>query len=272
MLPWKTRQLERNVSCLETKVMTKEDHPSVALDRSSYVPYYRQISDQIQGLIRSKELKAGEPFWSEGELAQTLGVSKMTVRQAFLFLRREGLLIVEKGKRPTIGPGRVEKNFQELRGFSGEMARRGMKASSKVLEAEYVEPSPDIAKALSLESNEKVYRIRRLRFADNNLVGLEVAHLPAGLFPGLERTNLEEQSLYSVMETDYAVKLDWSEEELEAVPARKQEAKLLQVPTGTPLFSTRRTVYTKEGVAIEYCTSLFRGDRYSATVVSHRKA
>lgn len=241
------------------------------MDRRSYIPYYRQIFDQVKRMIQSQNLGAGEPFLSEGELAQSLGVSKMTVRQAFQFLRQEGLLIIEKGRRPTIGSGRAERNFQELRGFSGEMSRRGMKPSSKVLEAGYIEPDPDVAKALSLQSGEKAFRLRRLRYTDDRLVGLEIIHLPARMFPGLQGINLETQSLYSVMETRYGIMVDWSEEELEAVPAAPQEAKLLQVRPGTPLFLMRRTVYTVDGRAVEYGTSLFRGDRYSAIVVSRRK-
>jgi len=246
---------------------------TVALDRRSYVPYYRQIVEQIRGLIRSQNLNTGEPFLSEGELAQSLGVSKMTVRQAFQFLRREGLLVIAKGKRPTIGPGKAEKNFQELRGFSEEMSRRCMKASSKVLEAGCFEPDPDVAKALRLGPDEKAYRIRRLRFADGSLVGLEVIYLPAQMFPGLEQTDLETQSLYAVMESQYGIMLDWSEEELEDVPAAKQEAKLLQVRPGAPLFYMRRTVSPSTGsplnmgphsfVAIDTAQWLFRTERHN---------
>jgi GntR family transcriptional regulator len=257
---------------LQTDYREAPRAPQISLDRNSFVPYYRQVGDQIRALIQEEKLPVGRAFCSEGDLARQLGISKMTVRQAFQSLRLEGLLLIEKGKRPIIGAGRVRKNVQELRGFSEEMCRRGLRPSSKLLSIRTTLPDGEASGALRLGDGARVYWIQRLRYAGNQLVGLEISQLPASFFPHLEKHNLERTSLYSVLETAYGVKLDWSEEQLEAVPAEKEEAKLLHVSAGTPLFFVRRTVYTAEDVPIEYCRSRFRGDRYAATVMSHRGA
>ena len=244
--------------------------PDLSLERDSYVPYYRQIRDQVEGMIKAGKLKPSQVIFSEGACATKLGVSKMTVRQAFQALRSEGLLIIEKGKRPMIGAGRVQKDFQKLRGFTAEMTRRGLKPSSKVLQFERVAPDAATANLLRLWRNDEVFRIRRLRYADKEIVGLETILLPARMFPDLAKTDLENQSLYALMETRYAIAVEWSEEELEAVPAEKDDAKLLQIPPGFPLFSMRRIVFAKDDIPVEYGHSLFRGDRYTASVISRR--
>lgn len=250
----------------------EDKFPIVGLERQSFVPFYQQIVNQVRESIKTRHEKVvGTAFWSEGELAQQLRVSKMTVRKAFQVLREEGLLVVEKGRRPVVGAGRVEKNFQELRGFSEEMLRRGMMPSSKLLSIETLQPDANTARALRLQSDDTVICLRRLRIADGELLGLEVTHLPARLFPGLEMQDLEGGSLYSIIEGRYGLKLNWSEEELQAVTAKKSEAGLLQVPIGFPLLSLRRTVYDASGAPIEHGLSLFRGDRYTALVVSCRK-
>jgi GntR family transcriptional regulator len=245
--------------------------PELTLDRSSFVPYYRQIHDQVDGLIKSGKLRPGQPVWSEGICAQRLRISKMTVRQAFQALRSEGLLVIEKGKRPVVGAGRVQKNVQELRGFTEEMSRRGLKVSSRLISAIHVAPDSVTASALRLSRGDKVWRIKRLRFADDRLVGLETSHLPSGFFPDLKAQDLEKQSLYALIENRFGIRMEWSEEEMEAVPAKKNEAKLLDVRPGFPLLSMRRTVYSRQGLPVEYAHSLFRGDRYSAAVISRRK-
>jgi GntR family transcriptional regulator len=74
------------------------------------------------------------------------------------------------------------------------------------------------------------------------------------------------------MTTRYNVGVEWSEEELEAIPAEKDQAKLLQVSVGFPLFSMRRIAYGKDDAPVEFTHSLFRGDRYSASVISRREA
>jgi len=245
--------------------------PELTIDRASYVPYYRQIRDQLEAQIKAGKLKAGQAILSEGACAEKLGLSKMTVRQAFQALRADGLLVIEKGKRPIVSTGRIQKDFHKLRGFTEEMIRRGLKPSSKVLQIDQVVPDPTTSNLLHLWRQETVYRLRRLRYANNEIVGLETILLPARLFPGLDQQDLEHQSLYSIMESRYQVIVEWSEEELEAIPAEKEQAKLLQVPNGFPLFSMRRIVFGKDNVPIEYGHSLFRGDRYSARTVSRRE-
>lgn len=245
--------------------------PPLVLDKSSFIPYYRQIFEQVRDLIESGEVLPGRIFWAQGNLARELGISKMTVHQAFQSLRADGLLVIEKGKRPVVGARPIYKNFQKLRGFSEEMARRGMKPSSRLLSIERREPDTEIRKTLQLDSKEQIYRIERLRFADGDLVGLETSSLPARLFTGIDLQDLERQSLYSLLEGCYGMKLEWSEEALAAIPAGPKEAKLLRVRAGSPLFSMQRTVYSDKNIPIEYGLSLLRGDRYRAAIISHRK-
>ncbi|MBZ5702586.1 MAG: GntR family transcriptional regulator [Acidobacteriia bacterium] len=243
---------------------------ALSLDKSSGLPYYRQIVDYVRDLVQKGRVKPGQPFWSEGVIAQKLGVSKMTVRQAFQNLRAEGLLLIEKGKRPVVGTGRILKNFQELRGFTEEMRRSDLVPSTRLLEIELLAPDPEIAEILGLDKGKKAYRIKRLRFANKERIAIETTFLPAHFFPNLEKEDMENQSLYSILENTYKIKLGWSEETLEAVPARAEEARLLRVKQGSPLFSMRRTVHSVDGTPVEYGHSLFRGDRYRATVVSWR--
>src|SRR3981081_3921004 len=138
----------------------------LALDPNSFVPYYEQIVDQVRTLIKKSKLKSGQTFCSEGDFARVLGISKMPVRQAFQKLRSEGLLVIAKGKRPVIGSGRVPWNFQQLRGFSEEMRRRGLVPSAQLLAMNLVEPELEVAQALKLTPGEQVCAVRRVGVCD----------------------------------------------------------------------------------------------------------
>jgi DNA-binding FadR family transcriptional regulator len=58
---------------------------------------YRQIADQIRGLIRSGEFTAGSRLPPERDLAKQLGVSRPSVREALIALEVEGLVEVRIG-------------------------------------------------------------------------------------------------------------------------------------------------------------------------------
>ena len=58
---------------------------------------YRQIADQIRGLIRAGEFGAGARLPPERDLAKQLGVSRPSVREALIALEVEGLVEVRIG-------------------------------------------------------------------------------------------------------------------------------------------------------------------------------
>ena len=241
------------------------------IETDSYVPYYQQVVDQVRAHIKSGALREGEVFNSEGEVAAALGISKMPVRQAFQKLRAEGLLTVTKGRRPVIGSSQVPWNFQQLRGFSEEMRRRGLVPSATVLGLKRVAADAETAQALRLKSGDAVYSLRRLRSVNGEPVALVTSFLPVALFPDFERHHLSKSSLYAIFESVYRRKLNWAEEEIGATAATAEVARLLDTTPGRPLLFVRETTFDTQRTAIEHSHSWLRADRYKATVVSVRK-
>jgi GntR family transcriptional regulator len=243
----------------------------LTLNSQSFVPFYAQIVEQIRALIREKKLKEGQVFHSEGEIAQLLGISKMPVRQAFQKLRSEGLLVLSKGKRPVIGPGYVPWDFQQLRGFSEEMRRRGLVPSAQVLDIGLEGAELEVAEALKLEPGEQVYRIKRLRFINAKPVAIVSSYIPARIFPGIEKYDLGKESLYDIIENVYKRTLQWAEEEIGASTACGDDAHILQAAVGSALLLIKERTYDVLNTPIEFSVSLLRGDRYTASVTSVRK-
>ncbi len=243
----------------------------LTIDSNSFVPYYVQIVDHVRELIKKNKLSQGQTFCSEGEVAKALGISKMPVRQAFQKLRSEGFLVIARGKRPVVGSARVPWNFQQLRGFSEEMRRRGLNPSARLLSMGLEDPDLETAQALKLTPGERVYRARRLRSVNEEPVAVVTSYLPARIFAGIDKQDLEKQSLYAIFEHSYKRKLQWAEEVIGAVVAGEEEAGILQTSIGNALLMIRETTYDAQNVAIEYSLSLLRGDRYTASVISVRK-
>jgi GntR family transcriptional regulator len=244
---------------------------NLVLDNNSFVPYYAQIVDHVRSLVKENKLKEGQVFCSEGDLARVMGISKMPVRQAFQKLRSEGLLVIAKGKRPVVGSGRVPWNFQQLRGFSEEMRRRGLVPSAQLLSMNLQKPELEVAQALKLTPGEQIYSIRRLRFVNSEPVAVVTSYLPARIFAGIDKQDLEGRSLYEIFERTYNRKLQWAEEVIGAVTASETDARVLQAECGSPLLLIKETAYDVHNIPIEYSVSLLRGDRYTALVISVRQ-
>ncbi len=246
------------------------DDFGLVLNNESYVPYYQQIVEQIRELVKAGKVKEGQTFCSESDVAKHLGISKMPVRQAFQKLRSEGLLVIAKGKRPLIGSGRLPWNFQELRGFSEEMRRRGLVPSARILSRQIIRAEGEVAQALRLQNGEPVHNITRLRLVNGEPVAIVISYLPTQIFPNIDQLVLEGRSFYAIFENVYKRKLHWAEESIGAVSAPEEEAKILETAPGSALLLIRETTYDSDRVAIEYSRSLLRGDRYTASVISVR--
>jgi DNA-binding FadR family transcriptional regulator len=69
-------------------------HPRIRTPKTSEV-----VADQIRGQIVRGELKEGDTLPPEGQLMETLGVSRPTLREAFRILEAENLISVTRGSR-----------------------------------------------------------------------------------------------------------------------------------------------------------------------------
>jgi GntR family transcriptional regulator len=74
------------------------DQLPIHLSQASGVPFYRQIVDQLAGLIRSGQLPPSERLPSFRELAPQLLVSLITVRRAYAELEAAGLIVRRQGQ------------------------------------------------------------------------------------------------------------------------------------------------------------------------------
>lgn len=233
-------------------------------------PPYLGLRNELRELIRKGKLQPGDRFFSEHELISRYQLSRMTVRRALKCLESEGFLRAEQGRRRVVTSAKVKKNSQALMGFSEDIRRRGMRPHSKLLRLELIVPPVKLAQALSLEEGEKIFRIIRVRFADNAPLAFEISHIPHRFCEDLTRYDLEEGSLYALLEQHYGIHLSYSEEQIRALPARKDISKYLRIPPRFPVLEMKRRVFSDLDCPVELGISLFRGDRYTMCVRSTR--
>jgi GntR family transcriptional regulator, transcriptional repressor for pyruvate dehydrogenase complex len=78
--------------------MTKRSQrPAVTLERLPSLGIKERVAGQLRGLIEAGSLQGGEQLPSERELAEQLGVSRSTVREAVQFLGALGLVEIRHG-------------------------------------------------------------------------------------------------------------------------------------------------------------------------------
>lgn len=236
------------------------------LDKNGFIPLYYQIQRALMEKIRSGDLSEGDPLASEEELSRIYQVSRMTARQALHGLKASGYAFSEKGRGTFVTRPKLEKNIMHLQGFTEDMRQRGMKASSRLLDQTVIPANEDMQEKLRLGAGDQVLRLCRLRLADGTPMAIEESHVPLRQFPGLERVNFEANSLYETLREKYGVRVGYADETIEALPATREDAELLTIPSTAGILSINRIILTTQETPIEAACSRYRGDRYRAFI------
>lgn len=238
----------------------------LTLSRQGPLPLYHQLKTVILREIESGRWPPDAQLPTENDLARRFRVSKITVRQALRDLAAEGFIRREQGRGTFVERRRLQQGPRELTSFTSEMRGHGLVPASKVLEQETVPAAPEVAAALGVEPGSSVFRLRRLRLADRQPMGIQTAFVPSQLVPGLADTAFGDASLYDVLQTRYGLHPASARETYCVRLMRKDEAALLDVPVRSPAMTAERITLLADGQPLEFVQSVMRGDRYKIVI------
>jgi GntR family transcriptional regulator len=228
------------------------------LEEATREPKYYTVKRHLLSIIES--LEPGSVVPTERDLAANLDTSRTTVRQALVELVAEGRLVRRQGSGTYVAEAKITWPLH-LASFTEQAAANGLTASSQLLDAQRIKATDEVAEKLGLAAGAPVYRLDRLRLADDWPVAVETALLSAERFPNLLRQMRKAESLHALLAEAHGIRMRRGEELIDTAPASPRDAKLLQTDTGAPMLVVKRRSFDADGQPVEWSTSWFRGDR-----------
>ncbi|GHJ41149.1 GntR family transcriptional regulator [Streptomyces sp. TS71-3] len=232
----------------------------LSVDRSSPVPLYFQLSQQLEAAIERGALTPGTLLGNEIELAGRLGLSRPTVRQAIQTLVDKGLLVRRRGVGTQVVHSQIKRPL-ELSSLYDDLEAAGQRPTTRVLSRAVVPAPAAAAAALGIAEGGDVLRVERLRMAHGEPMAYLCNHLPAGLLD-LTDEDLEATGLYRLMRAA-GITLHSARQSVGARAATAEEAGRLAEPTGAPLLTMERTTFDDTGRPVEFGAHTYRASRYS---------
>lgn len=231
-----------------------------AVDRSSPVPLYYQLAQQLESAIEHGRLAPGSLLGNEIELAGRLGLSRPTVRQAIQSLVDKGLLVRRRGIGTQVVHSQVKRPL-ELSSLYDDLQAAGQSPATRVLRNDTEPASAEVAGALGIAEGGDVLVIERLRLTHGEPMARMSNYLPPGLMV-LTSRQLEETGLYRLMR-GAGITLHSAQQTVGARTATADEGEQLGEPEGAALLTMQRTTYDDTGRAVEYGTHIYRASRYA---------
>lgn len=237
-----------------------------SLNSLTGIPQYIRIREDLRTRILSGELSRGEKLPSEEELAASYGVSRMTLRQSMSDLVDEGLLYRKHGVGTFVALQHFARDHSYLQNFFENSRQNGLSVDEKILEISVIPARLQVAKALGLLEGSQVIRLKTLRIVEGNPITIHEAYFSFDKFSDFVENDVENLSkdLLTYYES-HGLKVRRGVQRLDARSAEPEVAALLAIEVGAPILYKERTLYTEEGIPVEFLYCHNRGDLYSVT-------
>ncbi|HEU5320719.1 MAG TPA: GntR family transcriptional regulator, partial [Methylomirabilota bacterium] len=230
------------------------------------IPRYMQIADAVRRDLRGE----GERIPSEHALCRRFKVSRPTIRQALDVLVQEGRLYRHAGRGTFSTAAAGHDRRLRVIGSIDDLMALGDETWLKVLSRETVVLPANIAQALRLPPGSRAYRVCGVRHAESGPFQHVTAWVPPAVSAALAEEDLSKTSLIGVIERLLDKPITFLDQVVDATPAPRQVAELLQVRVRSPLLRFERTYFAASGEPVEHAVTYQAGQRYPYRVVLSR--
>ncbi|WP_377299470.1 GntR family transcriptional regulator [Rhizobium sp. SGZ-381] len=224
-------------------------------------PQWFRVYEAVKKAILVGELQAGGKVPPEFDLSEEYGVSRNTVRRAYLALSQEGLIRSVNGRGSFVMQRGMTYEVEATSRFRDVLDRQGVRSTVKLLDSEYTKADEEIARILKVEPGHPLLRATDLILGDDVPFILTIRHIRADLIEDLERKLKEANSLTLVARREGLGQLRRVSTTVEARLPTEREASLLQSPANAPVLLVHSAGGIDNGVLLECQKAVMNSQR-----------
>ncbi|HID89287.1 MAG TPA: GntR family transcriptional regulator [Anaerolineae bacterium] len=231
-------------------------------------PLYAQVHDRLLAFIQESGMEPGERLPSESTLADQLGVSRATLREALRLLEEEGIIVRRHGVGTFVAANRhLESGLERLESVLALAGRQGMETRIEELEVRVERADRAVAERLGVEPGDPLTCVCRTILVED----LPVAYLEdLVLTDWLTPDHLGEEfdgSVLDLLRGLYPQRVQEALAEITAVRAGRSLARRLGVSPGAALLLLEETLFDATGAPIGFSRNYFVPERFRFHVV-----
>jgi len=220
-----------------------------------------QAKTHIKEQILTNQYQDGR-IPSESDLADELGVSRTTIRDALSRLEIEGTVYRRQGSGTFVNePGlQIKSRLDEIWSYEEILKAHGFTPSTVVLDVREKQPGDKVTTALNLAPDETVIVIQKLFVEGEIPVIFMENQIPSRLCDDPYTNDDFRLPVFQFLESHCHKHLNYYLSEIVPVTANKHLSKTLDIPTRKALISLEEIGYSDENDPILWASSFFRDD------------
>jgi DNA-binding GntR family transcriptional regulator len=241
--------------------------------RQRQKPSYRRLAEQLRRDIKAGVYTEGRRMPTEAELTAEHGVSRHTVREALQQLLVDGLIYRVQGSGTYVSGRQESGRYQRSIGSLDELIV-WPETDMEVLEPFQVQVEPSVAARLELGYIEVSRAIVRRHYEDRPFV-LTRHYVDPELGATLREHGIPsrgEGTVIGAAEQFLPRKVAGARQNITAMNAPDEEAKLIGCEPGDAILLVERLYYDTAGRFVEFTASHFNPRRYSYQMELRRRS
>ena len=209
-------------------------------------PIYARLKSAILENIGSSTWLPEQRLPSEAEMVKALGVSRMTVNRALRELTSDGVLIRQQGVGTFVAPKKAHSSLFEVHNIAQEIADRGHKHTTKVVELQTVKANTDQALRLGLRTGERIFKSTLIHFENQQPIQLEQRIVNTRLAPNYVEQDFTQLTPFAYL--NKVAPITEGEHLVEAVIPNATEAEQLAISTHQPCLQIKRRTWSGQTI------------------------
>lgn len=212
---------------------------------------YVEAYTKIEKLIKEK-FKPGDKLPSENELAQELGISRGSLRQALLLLREDGIIYKHQGK------GNFVANYKKVQKLGLEQIKLPIHESNSVeydeikLEVQYTPCSSKMQEFLEIDTSVLLMNFYVSYIVNGDVAAIVIYFLPYHIAMEYNLDLENEEQLLEFIQGFVSEKIKSSKCSFNVTNARSAIASRMQIPEDTSLIYFGEKMMDAMGKVVMY--------------------
>jgi GntR family transcriptional regulator len=221
----------------------------------------QQVKTSLLNYISQNHLQRNDQLPSEATMAKMLGVSRNTLREAYISLENEGVIIRRHGIGTFVAQSSVIRDsLNEFSPFAQIIQDSGYTPAFQTIAMRDEIPPADVRDVLKTSASETVPHLERLVLAGQR----SVIYVNDYFSPFVDVSRMDWDTFDGKMVQFLATVLDTPlhqiQSSIRAAALSEEIASYLELEPGAPILSVRSTIYTVDNRSVMYSEICFNSD------------
>ncbi len=227
-----------------------------------------QVKAYLLSFIELNQLKHNDQLPSETDLAKKLGVSRNTIREAYIELEAEGVIIRRHGLGTFVTHSPVIRDsLDDFAPFHQIIKESGFTPGFETLSMGFVDAPDDVMDFFCLPVGEQVFRISRRVHADDKPVIYIQDFINPEINGQIDNWTEFDGNMIQFLTGALETPLHHIQSYIRAAALSQEVAPYLDLKSGTPILSVRSLIFKEDNQPVAYSKLCFNSEIVELNIV-----